>query len=617
MARPQNTKRRANEPSQHNPPAKRAKLGEKSNFSPEFWDNLSKVLLTPRALRELDRRNNAQPLPTFSVPQLYPARLARFARHGGPDLRHLRGYTECETVADDMSSSRSLPSRSRQTQSTNASSVVPGTKKSSAYGKDFQQHLTDYNIYRADHDYDHEAPEPANLAQMHQELANARASLSPSAFPEPAFRDFKQKNARATFERDVMRTVIPVISGNSAIHNQQDVRFTKLKPITNEHAVKPQPDFFDGARLGDLNRQMRNNQAIQSTGIPTKHPGVPVEPNFFLEVKGPDGNASVAQRQACYDGAYGARAMHALQNYGEAEVAYDSNAYTYTSTYHDGQLKLYAHHVTAPRMAEERPEYHMTQLRSFGMTDTRETFIAGATAFRNVRDSAERHRNNFIRAANARADLATAAVQEDLAEIHHDISGPLELHDSQDPTAYTAWQDADYALQQQIADGTDQQDDAEVATAVPREDSPKPSQEPALLVSDDPSMSFESSFTTFTTDTAQPKRPRDSSSPPSSSKRNHPSQGQTAPARRTTRSSRQAMVSGQSGSSNSHRVETYGRRGKVCFETPEGTEIKTELKEWTERTEDGTRRYYWQGVHSGLVFWATKLPKEANKTRRR
>ncbi|KAG8410642.1 hypothetical protein J3459_017024 [Metarhizium acridum] len=299
-----------------------------------------------------------------------------------------------------------------------------------------------------------------------------------------------------------MRTVIPVISGNSAIHNQQDVRFTKLKPITNEHAVKPQPDFFDGARLGDLNRQMRNNQAIQSTGIPTKHPGVPVEPNFFLEVKGPDGNASVAQRQACYDGAYGARAMHALQNYGEAEVAYDSNAYTYTSTYHDGQLKLYAHHVTAPRMAEERPEYHMTQLRSFGMTDTRETFIAGATAFRNVRDLAERHRNNFIRAAKRQSRPG-------------------------DGSAYTAWQDADYALQQQIADGTDQQDDAEVATAVPREDSPKPSQEPALLVSDDPSISFESSFTTFTTDTAQPKRPRDSSSPPSSSKRNHPSQGQT------------------------------------------------------------------------------------------
>jgi hypothetical protein len=92
MARPQNRKRpRANEPSQSNPPAKKAKLSRQSNFSPEFWDNLSKVWLTPRALRELDRRNKTQPWPRFPVPELYPTQLARFARHGGPDLQHLRG----------------------------------------------------------------------------------------------------------------------------------------------------------------------------------------------------------------------------------------------------------------------------------------------------------------------------------------------------------------------------------------------------------------------------------------------------------------------------------------------------------------------------------------------
>jgi hypothetical protein len=50
-------------------------------------------------------------------------------------------------------------------------------------------------------------------------------------------------------------------------------------------------------------------------GISTKHPSVPIELNFFLEVKRPDGNAAVAWRQAYYDGVYGARAMHALQNY--------------------------------------------------------------------------------------------------------------------------------------------------------------------------------------------------------------------------------------------------------------------------------------------------------------
>lgn len=33
----------------------------------------------------------------------------------------------------------------------------------------------------------------------------------------------------------------------------------------------------------------------------------PVAPNFYLEVKEPDGLAAMAQRQACYDGAIGAR----------------------------------------------------------------------------------------------------------------------------------------------------------------------------------------------------------------------------------------------------------------------------------------------------------------------
>lgn len=73
-----------------------------SNFPPEFYDNLSKVWLTPRALRELNRRNEGLYLPTRTVDQIYiedlplAARkggsdLARFARTGGPDLRDLHG----------------------------------------------------------------------------------------------------------------------------------------------------------------------------------------------------------------------------------------------------------------------------------------------------------------------------------------------------------------------------------------------------------------------------------------------------------------------------------------------------------------------------------------------
>lgn len=82
MARPQNQKRRRiHESLQENTSVKKA--DRKYNFSPSFWDNLSKVSLTPRALRELDRRNNTHSHLTVGVPEVHRTELARFARHGG------------------------------------------------------------------------------------------------------------------------------------------------------------------------------------------------------------------------------------------------------------------------------------------------------------------------------------------------------------------------------------------------------------------------------------------------------------------------------------------------------------------------------------------------------
>ncbi|KAK4081415.1 hypothetical protein Purlil1_11676 [Purpureocillium lilacinum] len=161
----------------------------------------------------------------------------------------------------------------------------------------------------------------------------------------------------------------------------QNVLFTELEPITNNTAVKPKPDFFDGASLQDLHQNLRGDQRLRSTIIPTKHPGVPVAPNFFCEAKGPDGSSAVAQRQACYDGAYGVRAMHTLQNYGESDRIYDGNACTFSSTYHDGLLKLYTHHVTAPSTVKGRPEYHMSQDSGPQDHDASLSFASSFTSF--------------------------------------------------------------------------------------------------------------------------------------------------------------------------------------------------------------------------------------------
>jgi hypothetical protein len=78
------------------------------NISPSFFDNLSKVSLTQRALRELDRRNNTCPPSRFTEPDVVHKDLAwfakhvhkdlaRFARHGGPDIGHLRGVCSHST----------------------------------------------------------------------------------------------------------------------------------------------------------------------------------------------------------------------------------------------------------------------------------------------------------------------------------------------------------------------------------------------------------------------------------------------------------------------------------------------------------------------------------------
>jgi hypothetical protein len=300
-----------------------------------------------------------------------------------------------------MSSSRTS---SRRTKSTTAISISSKPKRSSTYNDDFEQHLIDYRVYPEGYEYSHgrQTPEPENMDEIRLDLLAPRASLSPSNFPESAFRDFKKKNNTKS-EGSVTRNVIPIITGSARIPNEGNLHFTNLKSLTEDLTVSAVPDFFDGALPDDVNKSLKED--LSQIIVPTKHADVPLVPNFFLEVKAPRGSADVVRRQACYDGAYGTRAMHSLQSHGEEEPVYDGKAYTYTTTYLNGQLKLYAHHVTAPTPPAGLPSYHMTQVNSFSLTGSRKGFVDGATAFRNARDLARRHRDEFIQDANTTAIL--------------------------------------------------------------------------------------------------------------------------------------------------------------------------------------------------------------------
>ncbi|KAK8147860.1 hypothetical protein G3M48_000890 [Beauveria asiatica] len=215
--------------------------------------------------------------------------------------------------------------------------------------------------------------------------------------------------------------------------------------------------------------------------------------------------------------------MHSLQTYGDEKTFYDGNAHAFSSTYHDGTLKLYTHHVTAPTAEGERPEYHMTQLRTFGMTDTRETFLAGATAVRNARDLARRQREDFVQTATDKVSQSQkVATVKYSAELQDDNLSHGHLEHSE--TA--AWQDSHDDLQQHIAETHDEvnEDHGDAPTTPQQQQSSDESddqgQDTAASVANDPSTSFLSNFTsTFNTDSTRPKRSRLSFSSPTQGSR--------------------------------------------------------------------------------------------------
>ena len=332
------------------------------------------------------------------------------------------------------SSSRSQK-RSSKSNNTSFTSDTGQTLESSAYDRDFEQKCIDNGIYMPRRD-----TRPENWQDLQERLAHSRPSLSPSQFSDGAYNRFCEAEEDARDEDDVTREGLPAILGGRSrdYPSAGNVPFMNIEDMAPDTFKKPKPDLYWGARTGQIVRRVR--QDLNDKILPATKYSYPAAPNFFLEAKGPDGSAVVKTRQACYDGAIGARAMHALQSYGQAEPTYDNNAYTISSTYGDGALKMYSHHPTQPLHPGEPPQYHMRQLNSYAITGNIDGFRAGVSAFRNARDFTREQGNMLIDQANAvaRTDFPDAM----------SFSGPS----FQDSTASTQSRDITFF------DGADSQD---------------------------------------------------------------------------------------------------------------------------------------------------------------
>jgi len=302
-----------------------------------------------------------------------------------------------------MNESNSRTSKRQRDSGVAGSSFTGRTSTTGPYNPQFEQVLIDHGVYPDGYeDSNGNAPEPENMQAIRERLARSRSSLSPSHFNETAFKQFQRTNRAASSESNVMTTVFPTIRGNTGtnFHAEGDKLFNNLAKFAPGIA-DAKPDGYDGARPDEIDLTVRRD--LNGYIIPSTLNHLPAAPNNLTEVKGPSGRADVLRRQAMYAGAVGARGMFALQNYRNETTVYDCNAYTLVPAYNSGAgtLQMYATH---PRQsAAGQTEYHMTQVRSYAMTDTSESFRQGAAALRNSKDLSKEQRDRFIASANATA----------------------------------------------------------------------------------------------------------------------------------------------------------------------------------------------------------------------
>ena len=246
-------------------------------------------------------------------------------------------------------------------------------------------------------------PKPDNWDEIKQMLEERQRSISPSVFPEEEYEKFEQADAQVNSENKATQKVIPLIQGtirDERCIDGPDIRLANLANLMTGKDHKAKPDIWYGARPEQLDPRIRDNKELGTYVVPTTTGSRPCAPNFFVEAKGPGGSGGVMLDQACFDGALGARGMHKLQTYNQQVPTYDHKAYTISTTYYSGHLKMYAHYLYQPNSSRTNAEYYMMQLKTWSLTGDRERFLEGMTAFRNAEEWTKAQRNAAIEHAN-------------------------------------------------------------------------------------------------------------------------------------------------------------------------------------------------------------------------
>lgn len=400
-------------------------------FIDSFWDELSYVEVTAQSLAELDRRNNIRKNEDLALgiePEEYTdamelidsgVSIERFARHGGPDM----------ILAVQQHASQNLPPPIPGY----VNRVWPRFQEANLH---FKQHLNDHRVHPFSPG-DGPVPAPSDMANLVQ-LVNGypiqqNAPLNPAyewqdgmvvnfqAFMAPRFDLFVNPRDDPDHLNRFFGQIMPVLDHpNLDLPKEILIRYSHVMRLTSRSVRAPVPDFVDGALRTDLHpralQDHRLRALISVDGAARQRETELILPNFIFD-EGPH------SQHACYAGAFGARAIHAMEcqrarlqaarSEGEdissqpittADIEVPSNtlAAAFSATLWQGVLCLYAHHVEEGEGAGAGLHVYMNRIGRYNMWNMYdpEGFRVGARAFANLRSFAQMVRDGAIDALN-------------------------------------------------------------------------------------------------------------------------------------------------------------------------------------------------------------------------
>ncbi|GJN81680.1 hypothetical protein PLIIFM63780_005215 [Purpureocillium lilacinum] len=284
--------------------------------------------------------------------------------------------------------------------------MTGSTGKTNGYDKNFEAHMAEWGIFLPCSSLldGYVPPVPDNMDEIRERMARRRDSVPPSRISDADIEKFRSETYSAENEDAVKAQCLPYVEGDltldDSVFTEKETVFNNFKHLTDGSLVACQPDRWYGEScIPDV---LRSAGDLAKHIVPSTQEGRPVVPNFFLEVKGPGGTLNAARRQACYDGALGARAIRNLQVAGQSTPPpLDNMAYTIAITLQNGHLELFTCHPVPPRGTKTAEGYVMTCVGSYSLTSA-DGFRRGVAAYRNLRDWAAEQRHRAVEEARER-----------------------------------------------------------------------------------------------------------------------------------------------------------------------------------------------------------------------